>query len=437
MAIPIPKTGMASHGVLPRWRDPNAWLKSADVFAILTVASLPWSTSLPAIFATIWLLVLLPAIDIREFVRLLRRPACYLPIVLFALALIGTLWSIAPWSQRFQGVNPVGKLLMLPFIFYHFQRSSRGPWVFGAFLCSCTLLMLLSWLISYYPHLAFRRDAMWPGVPVKNYIDQSQEFALCIAGLAWGLLAMARRGRLVYVAVLAVIALGFIFNMMFVVVSRTALVTLPLMLGVFALLHMKRRAILAAGAAVAVAVALLWVASPNLHNRIASIGVELESYREANASTSAGLRLEFWRKSLGFFAEAPVLGHGTGSTRLLFERAAANEVGAAAEIIGNPHNQTFNVAVQWGLAGVLILYLMWLAHLDLFSGSAAGPGLAAWIGLAVVVQNFASSLFNSHLFDFHEGWMYVLGVGVAGGMLMAAGRQTTRDHRRPASEPSL
>jgi hypothetical protein len=33
-----------------------------------------------------------------------------------------------------------------------------------------------------------------------------------------------------------------------------------------------------------------------------------------------------------------------------------------------------------------------------------------------VVQNVVSSLFNSHLFDFQEGWIYVLGVGVAGGM---------------------
>jgi len=33
-----------------------------------------------------------------------------------------------------------------------------------------------------------------------------------------------------------------------------------------------------------------------------------------------------------------------------------------------------------------------------------------------VVQNVANSLFNSHLFDFQEGWIYVLGVGVAGGM---------------------
>jgi O-antigen ligase len=35
----------------------------------------------------------------------------------------------------------------------------------------------------------------------------------------------------------------------------------------------------------------------------------------------------------------------------------------------------------------------------------------------VVVQNIFTSLFNSHIFDFLEGWIYVLGVGVAGGLL--------------------
>jgi O-antigen ligase len=52
-----------------------------------------------------------------------------------------------------------------------------------------------------------------------------------------------------------------------------------------------------------------------------------------------------------------------------------------------------------------------------------GEGLAAWIGLMVVLQNVFSSLFNSHLFDFHEGWMYVLGVGIAGGMVLRARSQ--------------
>jgi O-antigen ligase len=59
---------------------------------------------------------------------------------------------------------------------------------------------------------------------------------------------------------------------------------------------------------------------------------------------------------------------------------------------------------------------MWLHHLVLFRG-------ANWIGLVVVVQNVVSSLFNSHLFDFHEGWIYVLGVGIAGARPLAAIRE--------------
>ncbi len=134
----------------------------------------------------------------------------------------------------------------------------------------------------------------------------------------------------------------------------------------------------------------------------------------------------YWQKSLRFFAEAPVIGHGTGSTRGLFEQAAIGEVGARAQIVKNPHNQTLNVAVQWGLIGVVVLYATWLVHLLLFRGDS----LAAWIGLLVVVQNIFTSLFNSHLFDFHEGWMYVLGVGVAGGMVLGAKRDGAPLQRR-------
>ncbi|XSC47415.1 hypothetical protein ACF1BQ_019175 [Bradyrhizobium sp. RDT10] len=49
-----------------------------------------------------------------------------------------------------------------------------------------------------------------------------------------------------------------------------------------------------------------------------------------------------------FFAEAPLLGHGTGSIKAQFERDAAGRTGLDAEIVNNPHNQTLAVAVQWG-----------------------------------------------------------------------------------------
>ena len=214
---------------------------------------------------------------------------------------------------------------------------------------------------------------------------------------------------------LGAIALGFVVNMVFVIVSRTAMVTMPIMLAVFALLHLKWRTSLIIFGALVVLAGLAWATSPQLQQTADTFFSEYQLYKTENVPTSIGLRLEFWKKSLGFFAEAPVVGHGTGSTADLFEQAATgNTDSATSEVIGNPHNQTLNVAVQWGIVGIILLYAMWLAHLLLFRGE----GLVAWIGLLVVVQNIFTSLFNSHLFDFHEGWMYVLGVGVAGGMVL-------------------
>lgn len=67
-----------------------------------------------------------------------------------------------------------------------------------------------------------------------------------------------------------------------------------------------------------------------------------------------------------------------------------------------------------GLVGAAVLWAIWIAHLLLFRGS----GLAEWIGLVIVVQNIVGSLFNSHLFDFTQGWLYAVGVGVAGGIVL-------------------
>jgi O-antigen ligase len=417
---------------LPVWRDPAAWAKTSDIVAVLIALSLPWSTSLVGIFAAIWLVTVAPTLDFRRFLQSLKRPISALPIALFVLALVGTLWSDAPWGARSYALSPATKLLVLPLLFYHFERSTRGMWVLIAFLVSCTLLMAMSWLVLLYPGLSLKHGGdVERGILVKNYIDQSQEFALCAVVLGYPVVTLLRDRKIWQALLLIAIAASFIVNMAFVIVSRTALVTLPIMLAVFALMHLKWRTNVILFSAVIVLGALAWMASPQLQATTERFVRDYKYYKEQNQPTSVGLRLEFYRKSLHFFAEAPVIGHGTGSTRGLFEAAATGPaVLAQGQVIGNPHNQTLNVAVQWGAVGVIILYAMWLAHLLLFRGD----GLVAWIGLMVVLQNFFSSLFNSHLFDFHEGWMYVLGVGVAGGMALRA--SSAEGTIEPAKEPA-
>ncbi|RXG94466.1 O-antigen ligase family protein [Bradyrhizobium zhanjiangense] len=407
-----------------RLRSPAAWRETVDIFAVLTAASLPWSTSLAGIFNALMLLCMVPFLDVRVFLQSLKRPICVAPIALVVLALLGTLWSDAPWGARLYAVNPTVKLLVLPVLLYHFERSQRGHWVLVAFLVSCALLSVMSWLVAFYPNLALKTDAPERGIFVKNYIDQSQEFTLCAVALAYPIVMLLREKRYWFAGLLTALALSFFVNMAFVVVSRTALVTIPIMFGVFALLHLRWRSIAIIATGLLASAAIGWQASPQLRKTADTFASDYTRYVEKGEPTSLGLRLEFWRKSLGFFAEAPFKGHGTGSTRRLFEQVATGSgYKASAEVIGNPHNQTLNVAVQWGLIGIVVLYAIWILHLLVFRGD----GLANWVGLLVVIQNVFTSLFNSHLFDFHEGWMYVIGVGVAGGMVIRAQRAKMGD----------
>ncbi|MBR0779088.1 O-antigen ligase family protein [Bradyrhizobium diazoefficiens] len=403
-----------------RLRSPATWQEAADLFAILTVASLPWSTSLAGIFNALFLVCMVPFLDVRAFLQSLKRPISAAPIALFLLALAGTLWSEAAWGARFYAVGPTVKLLVLPVMLYHFERSRRGHWIFIAFLVSCALLSVMSWLVAFHPGLSLKPagDAE-RGIFVKNYIDQSQEFTLCAVALAYPIVLLLREKRYWLAGLLTALALSFFVNMAFVVVSRTALVTVPIMLGVFALLHLRWRSIAVIAAALLVGAALAWQASPQLRKTADTFSRDYRLYMQENVPTSMGERLEYWRKSLQFFAQAPLAGHGTGSSQGLFAAAAKGaDWVPGVRVFPNPHNQTLAVAVQWGAIGIVALYAMWLIHLLLFRGD----GLANWIGLLVVVQNVFTSLFNSHLFDFHEGWMYVIGVGVAGGMVIRAQR---------------
>ena len=411
--------------VLSAWHDPAARILNVDLLTVLIAILLPWATTGVVIAAALWVVALVPTLEAGAFLRSLKRPICLLPIAMVGLALVGTLWSQAPWAERLYAVGPTAKLLALPLLLYHCERSPRGAWVFVAFVASCLLLMMVSWVVAFDPDLSlklyFSRGPYRPesGIAVKNYIDQSQEFVLCAVALAYPVMTLLRANRMAMAALFAAIALSFLLNMMFVVISRTALVTMPVMLLVFALMHLRLRTAIAALCGAALLAALAWSVSPHLRATASKFITDYQYTMVQNAETGMGSRLIYWQKSLRFFAQAPLLGHGTGSTRGLFEQAAAGETGARAQVVSNPHNQTLNVAVQWGAIGIVLLYATWLVHLLLFRGD----GLANWIGLMVVVQNVFTSLFNSHLFDFHEGWMYVLGVGVAGGMVLRARKQ--------------
>jgi hypothetical protein len=401
--------------------------QTADALAIALAASVPWSTSATGILVGLWLLAFLPTVDLAALRRDLSIPAAATVIVLIALAALGMLWSEARWAPAFQGLTQFLKLLLIPLLFIHFRQSERGLWVFGAFLISCALLLLVSLLLVSWPR-PFGWRLNTHGIPVKDRIVQSGEFVLCAFGCLYLALDFIRAGRRWLALALAALSGAFLANVFYIAASRTSLVVIPVLLVFFGLRRFGGKGTLALAAAGGVLGAIIWISSPHLQQRIGDIATEVQGYETGREVSSAGQRLDYWKNALGFMKDAPVIGHGTGTIRQLFEKATAGE--PRDWQTANPHNQSLAVGIQLGMVGILALWALWISHFLLFRSEA---GLAAWIGEMVVVQNIVSSLFNSHLFDFTQGWIYVFGVGMAGGMILRrrAAAKSGADTQRP------
>jgi len=176
------KSWISTHGanISCRWR----WEHLADVLAVAIAVSLPWSISLTTIFTGLWLIALLPILNIAGLRRVVASPAGGLPILFWLLALIGMLWaSDVPMTERWGGLTSWFRFLVIPLLMFQFERSSRAPWVMNGFLLSCGTLLIFSWILIFVPTLPWPRNGGF-GVPVKDYIAQTGEFAVCIFLLA-------------------------------------------------------------------------------------------------------------------------------------------------------------------------------------------------------------------------------------------------------------
>ena len=391
--------------------DRQGFLELADWLAVGVALSLPWSTSATSILIALWVLAWLPTLDAGALRRELASTAGGVPVLLWILAVLGLLWAAVPWGERFDGLGSFHRLLAVPLLLVQFRKSERGLLVLFGFLFSATCLLATSWAFVL---IGVTIPGKSHGVPVKDYISQSGIFLACAFALLGAALDFWQSGKRWITLALALLAALFLADIAFVAASRTALLVAALLALALGYRHFGFKGVLAAGVIAGVLAGMLWLESPYLRTRIVDSIAELRGYRDANAGSSTGEHLEFLKKSWRIVSEAPLIGHGTGSIADEFRRAKVGETGVAGLAPVNPHNQIFAVAIQLGLIGAAVLLAMWAAHFMLFRGN----GLVAWIGMIIVVQNVVSSLFNSHLFDFSQGWLYVFGVGVAGGTVL-------------------
>src|ERR1700709_1468601 len=113
-----------------------------DAIVVVLAVSLPWSTSATGILVRLWLIVMIPMLDVAALRRTLATSAGGIPVLLWVLALIGMLWAFAvSWAERWAGLKGFHKFLLIPLLIVQFQRPERAAWVLNGFLLSCGVLL--------------------------------------------------------------------------------------------------------------------------------------------------------------------------------------------------------------------------------------------------------------------------------------------------------
>jgi O-antigen ligase len=427
-------------------RSRAALMPLADWTVVAIAVALPWSTSATAVLIVVWLVVVVPTFDaaiIRaSFARSAgEKSAGELPVLLWALAVLGMLWADATWNERLVGAAGFTKLLAIPLLLAQFYRSGAGRRVLLGFLASATALLVLSWALVVLPGLPWRGRSL--GVPVKDYLTQSEIFVVCamvilyfalrqllqsnpIGGRWMAPLTRLAAARLSTLSphsgervdrrlaiLLLTMAVMFVTSVGYVATARTSITVFAALLVVFGTRHFGWKGMLASLAVLSLIGCLLWSSSGYFRSQILGTVEGAEGGGTNYISISTALRLEIWEKSIELIAQAPLIGHGTGTIPHVLHLTAPEQPAAGAAAI-NPHSQIFVVGIQMGLLGIAVLLAMWISHLVLFRDG----GSIGWIGTVIVVQNIVSSMFNSHLSDFTQGWLYVLGTGVVGGMAL-------------------
>lgn len=161
-------------------------------------------------------------------------------------------------------------------------------------------------------------------------------------------------------------ALLALINIVVMLESRTTYVTLvPLLVywgwRILAKGRMRWRYIATVCSLIVAVPAIVWFTPPVRERLVVSIAHEMQLYADQRSPTSAGIRLELWRRTLPIIATAPVFGHGLHQWAPLYRQSIEGLPNFDAFLMGHPHQEMLLILAEQGAAGLLVYLLLLVA----------------------------------------------------------------------------
>lgn len=370
--------------------------------AVATAFSLVVSTALCTITMVLFLVFWIASGGYRaKLARIRAQPIALWSSALLLMLMLGVVYSSASLDQALDTLRSYRELLYIPLLLTVFNEEQWQRRGYYAFLVAMALTLILSYCKLFG----------WPSLgPPK------QEYTVFKGRIAHGLLMayatylwtehFMPRGRWRWLwGTLA--ALGVV-NLLLMIGGRTGHVVFFALIVLFMYRHWRWQGLLASGLVV---VGLALVASYTSDIFRARMGAMVNDLNrpEAKVITSGGVRLEFYRNTLGLIMRHPVLGGGTGSFIPEYAELAKEK---ALYPTNNPHNEFLLITTQVGLLGLVLLLMLGYRQWRMSYGLRP-EYVAAAQGLVVTMA--VGSLFNSLLLDSTEGHFYALLTGICFG----------------------
>jgi O-antigen ligase len=328
----------------------------------------------------------------QKFIQVLKTRWCQAALLLFFIVCLACFWGPAPIALKLATLKQYNKLLYLPILAIGLSYTRNRIWAVKGFLGA----MVLTAFLSIAAYLGLLQGILYDSVFLNHIMTG---FAMSFAAFLALFYALNAEGKskLFYFSLFFL----FTFQVLFVNLGRTGYLIYALMLGLFFLMHLPWKHCLLALFILSGFLVVSYTFSPNIKTGLSEA---LSGYRHYNhnKNTSVGYRMQFHSYAIELFKRHPWLGNGTSSFPVLFY--VENPVPEFGRDIHEPHGIYWLVASEFGLAGLVALFLFF-GSLFLEALSLKSMRIPALIFIcSFIVVNLTDSL----LFYSGSGYLFIL-----------------------------
>lgn len=367
---------------------------------LLFAFTLPLATSATLILS--YSIVFIWLVDRKPIER--WRQAFHYPLIkplllMAAVSLIGTSYTIASWEEGRSALYQVYRLSFIPIFAYYLQDASfkLKKWVLVAFVLAMLITVCCA-LLKVYGGIPIGQRTYGNDV-FKNHIVVSYFMATALFLLCGGLISH-QRYRMGMIFLIGIC----LFHFLFLNTGRIGYVVASIYFMVFAWHRYQWKGFLTTGLLVSFIMLFAFQFSAVFAHRIIECYQEFCLYLQGTSISSIGARLDYATNALQLFSERPFFGFGTGSFPEAYS-IQVGQLGQLGQLTGDPHNQYLKMAVELGLMGLFCLFYLFYKQWKMIQQL---TGIELIFAKGLCLAFFIGCLFNSWLHNFTECHFYFL-----------------------------